>query len=591
MRNLNGSVNGAEKPCIWQNVNWRKTNAIVRNLRQRIFRASKAGDLKKVASLQKLMLRSRSNVLTSVRRVTQTNGGKNTAGVDKVIIKTPSARGKLVDELSTFQPWKAKPAKRVYIPKSDGKQRPLGIPVVKDRCLQAMVKNALEPFWEAKFESISYGFRPGRGCHDAIGKTYLLARPNKLKKWVVDADIKGAFDNISHQYLLDAIGLFPARELIKQWLKAGYMEGDVFVKTDTGTPQGGVISPLLANVALHGMEEALTVRRTLKNGKVISTTDGVCYNNRGENMGKRAVVRYADDFVVFCESKEDAEASVEILKVWLIDRGLELSPEKTRIVHLTEGFNFLGFNVRHYKAKQTSKSGLKLLIKPSLKSVQKIKEKLRDKWKSLQGTNVVAVISHLNPVIRGWANYFRIGVAKEVFGSLDQWMYKREYIWARKMHPKKPKYWQQERYFGKLNLDREDKWVFGDVVAAKRKGTKNQLTYLTKFNWFPIERHALVEGYASPDDGSLKKYWEKRNLAKTKDLSPSREKIARKQKGLCLACGESLFNDEELHLHHKQWKSRGGKDTYTNFELVHLYCHQKIHATRREGSAEVLDAL
>lgn len=170
-------------------------------------------------------------------------------------------------------------------------------------------------------------------------------------------------------------------------------------------------------------------------------------------------------------------------------------------------------------------------------------------------------------------------------------MYKREYIWARKMHPKKPKYWRQERYFGKLNLDREDKWVFGDVVAAKQKGAKNQITYLQKFNWFPIERHALIQGNASPDDASLKGYWEKRNLAKVKDLSPSLERIARKQKGRCLRCGDTLFNGEELHKHHKQWKSKGGKDTYANLELVHLFCHQQIHAMRREGSPEVLEAL
>ncbi len=209
------TVNGTETRTDWNGVNWRRANGIVRNLRQRIFRASKDGDLKRVASLQKLMLRSRSNILTSVRRVTQLNSGKNTAGVDKVVVKTPKARGELVDELSTFSPWRAKPARRVYIPKADGKLRPLGIPVVKDRALQAMVKNALEPFWEAKFEAISYGFRPGRGCRDAIGKIYLLARPNKSKKWVVDADIKGAFDNISHEHLLKTIGEVPGRELIK----------------------------------------------------------------------------------------------------------------------------------------------------------------------------------------------------------------------------------------------------------------------------------------------------------------------------------------------------------------------------------------
>src|SRR5256714_299055 len=214
--------------------------------------------------------------------------------------------------------------------KANHKLRPLGIPVVIDRCLQAMVKNALEPSWEAKFEGTSYGFRPGRSCHDAIEKIYLLARPNKTKKWVLDADIKGAFDNISHDHLLSAIGPVPGKELIKQWLKAGYVEQEIFHATERGTPQGGVVSPLLANIALHGMEEAI----------------GVKYNCRGELIGNRAVVRYADDFVCFCETKEDAQQVQSILTDWLKERGLTLSEEKTRIVHLTEGFDFLSF-VRH----------------------------------------------------------------------------------------------------------------------------------------------------------------------------------------------------------------------------------------------------
>src|SRR6516164_8316288 len=210
-------ANGTERPTAWLAVDWQRANRTVRNLRWRIFRATQAGDWKKVRSLQQLMLRSYSNRLVSVRRVTQTNAGKETPGVDKVVVKTPAERGKLVDDLATAQPWKAKPARRVYIPKANGKLRPLGIPVVKDRCLQAMVKNALEPSWEARFEGTSYGFRPGRSCHDAIEKIFVLARPNKTKKWVLDADIKGAFDHICHEYLVKAIGPVPGKELIKQW--------------------------------------------------------------------------------------------------------------------------------------------------------------------------------------------------------------------------------------------------------------------------------------------------------------------------------------------------------------------------------------
>src|SRR5919204_3641898 len=221
-------ANGPDRPTDWNNVNWRKANRQVRNLRQRIFKATQAKDWNKVRSLQKLMLRSYSNTLVSVRRVTQINQGKKTPGVDKLTVKTPERRGRLVDHLMTFQPWRAKPTKRVYIPKANGKMRPLGIPTVMDRCLQARVKNALEPRWEAVFEASSYGFRPGRSCHDAISHIAQLTRPDGRRKWVVDADIKGAFDHIAHAYVRDTIGEIPGRELITQWLKAGYVEHGTF---------------------------------------------------------------------------------------------------------------------------------------------------------------------------------------------------------------------------------------------------------------------------------------------------------------------------------------------------------------------------
>ena len=344
------SANGTERQTDWNAVDWRQAEKTVRNLRQRIFRATQEGNMKKVRSLQKLMLKSYSNRLVSARRVTQISSGKNTPGVDKMVLKTPAARGELVTFMAQYTTWKAQPAKRVYIPKANGKQRPLGVPVIIDRSIQAMVKNALEPSWEARFEGSSYGFRPGRSCHDAIEKIYGLARPNKTKKWVLDADIKGAFDNIAHEHLLKAIGQVPGKELIKQWLKAGYMEQGAFHATEAGTPQGGVISPLLANIALHGIEEALGVR----------------YDKRGQIISKRAVVRYADDFVVFCETQEDAEAAKQTLSRWLEARGLTLSAEKTKVVHLSEGFDFLGFTIRHYKSALT-KSGWKVLITPSKK--------------------------------------------------------------------------------------------------------------------------------------------------------------------------------------------------------------------------------
>jgi RNA-directed DNA polymerase len=547
-------ANGTKKhsDTNWNSIDWHQQERHVRNLRQRIFRATQAGDWKRVRSLQKLMLRSHANRLVSVRRVAQLNQGKKTPGVDKVLLKTPAARGRMVDQLVHYQLWKAKPARRVYIAKANGKLRPLGIPAMIDRCIQSMVKNALEPSWEARFEGCSYGFRPARGCHDAIEKIYGLARPNKRKKWILDADIKGAFDNISHEHLLTTIGRVPGIELIKQWLKAGYVDKGVFHETEAGTPQGGVISPLLANIALHGMEEAL----------------GIKHRKRGELDSKRAVVRYADDFCVFCESQEDAEVAKHILTEWLSKRGLTLSPEKTKIVHLTEGFNFLGFNIRLYRASNT-KTGWKLLTKPSKEAVQKHREKMKQEWEAVRGWNIGKILWKLNPIIRGWANYHRTGTAKETFTKLDDWMFYKEVRHVKRTHPHKPKKWQQRKYWGRLNLDRQDHWVFGDKHTGQ---------HLHKYRWFPIERHILVKGTASPDDSALKDYWQKRNMAKAKDLPPSRQKIARKQNGICPVCKHTLFNDEELHVHHKKPKAKGGKDNYGNLVLVHYFCHQQIHS-------------
>ena len=382
---LTANVTVGEVPA-WHAVHWKPVHRIIKNLRQRIFRASKSGDLKKVRSLQRLMLKCRANVLESVRRVTQMNQGKATPGVDGVVVTTPQARTALCRTLSQFELHKVHPVRRVYIPKRKGK-RPLGIPTIEDRCVQAMVKNALEPFWEARFEGSSYGFRPGRGCHDAIEKIFRVARVNTQRPWVLDADIKGAFDFIGHDALQNAMGQFPARELIRQWLKAGYVENEILHPTDTGVPQGGTVSPLLLNIALHGLEQAL----------------GCDYTPRGVLRGKYAVVRYADDLAVFCPSKEDAEKAKVLLNDWLGTRGLQLSQEKTHIRHLQEGFDFLGFNIRHYPTPNSSCSGYKLLIKPSRESIQQLRRKLKGIWRKHVGSPTVALINELNPIISGWS--------------------------------------------------------------------------------------------------------------------------------------------------------------------------------------------
>lgn len=541
----------------WAQINWAKSNRIVNNLQRRIFVAKQEGRFRTLRKLQNLLLSAQSNRFLAVRQVSQLNSGKKTSGIDKKVFLNPQERINLIKIINkiSINEWKPTPTKRINILKANRKKRPLGIPTLTDRTLQAIVKNALEPEWEAIFEGSSYGFRKNRSAHDAIRYIHNVCNSNTSKHWIVNADIKGCFDNLSHDFLDKELSNFPARQIIWRWLKVGYVDKHVYHDSELGTPQGGVISPLLANIALHGMEAAL----------------GITRNSADRVISPSTSIRYADDFIIACRTKVDAEEALIKLKTWLKLRGLSLSPEKTHIVHINEGFDFLGFNIRMYK----NRGHNKLLIKPSKLSLIKFRYDLKKIWKNVRGTPVLNVIAKLNPILKGWANYFKIGVSSEIFSSIDYYMWTRQYRHARRTHPNKSWSWIKKKYWGKLCPNRKDKWVFG---------CKDTGSYLYKLAWTPIKRHIMVKGVSSPFDPSLKEYWKKREFTNKKlFLTPSSIKIALNQKFTCPVCNKHLYNNREsIDLHHLIYKSNGGKSTYSNLMLLHTECHKKVHALNWE---------
>ena len=553
----------------WKAINWRTVERYVFKLQKRIYAASRRGNVKLVRKLQKTLMRSWSNRVLSVRRVTQDNTGKKTAGVDGVKSLSPAARFELAGQLKITV--KSRPTRRVWIPKlGKDEKRPLGIPTMYDRALQAVVKAALEPEWEAVFEPNSYGFRPGRSCHDAIKQIKLCIQ--QKAKYVLDADLAKCFDRINHEALLQKLKIKgKVRQQIKAWLKSGVIDQGAFTATSEGTPQGGVISPLLANIALHGLENRLI--------EYAESLPGRKRDNR-DNLG---FIRYADDFVVIHKELAVVQRCREIISDWLKDIGLELKSEKTRVAHtlgpeLSEdkeaGFDFLGHHIQQYprgkyRSDKSSKGevlGFDTLITPSLKASKAHQEEIGRLVRKHRSSPQAKLIKDLNPVIRGWTSYYTNSDAQTV-GELkkqDNLTYLKLRRWAKRrcgtLKKGSDKYWTT---IGGNN------WVF-----ATREGNANPFRLLkhSEISCSSTD-YVKVKGDKSPFNGDSV-YWSTR-LGIHPEMPSRKTKLLKQQKGKCLACGLKFQEWDVTEIDHQVPRVLGGKDEWKNLQLLHRHCHDE----------------
>lgn len=552
----------------WNTINWRKLERSVYKLQKRIYRASQRGDKRAVQKLQKTLMRSWGARCIAVRQITQDNKGKNTAGVDRVKSLEPTQRLKSALKLRIDH--KANALRRVWIPKpGKDEKRPLGIPTINDRTKQALAKLALEPEWEAKFEDSSYGFRPGRAAHDAI--EHIFIGIGQKMKYVLDADIAKCFDKINHSELLKKIETFPKmRRQIKAWLKAGILQGETLFPANEGTPQGGVISPLLANIALHGMiddiREQYPERRKIE-GK--------------SHKWKPIIIRYADDFVVLHSSERVIHEIKLKISNWLKPMGLTLKEEKTRICHTFHkigdkkpGFDFLGFNIKQFKDNRT-RLGFKTLIQPSQNSVRKHVQKLRDVINKRRCAKVVDLIAKLNPIIRGWCNYYRTVCSALTFKRVHHDLFSMLFHWGKRRTGKYKtsytKYWKE--FDGKLTFS-SDAPKGGEPMKLR---THNQVA---------IKRHIKVKGNKSPYDGDWA-YWGNRLKTYTV-LKPKVHLLLKKQNAKCNWCGLQFKSNDQWEVDHIIARIDGGKNELKNLQLIHRHCHhEKTGMENRKRYADI----
>jgi RNA-directed DNA polymerase len=511
-------------------------------------KATQEGRWGKVRALQRLLTRSFSGKALAVKRVTE-NRGKNTPGVDGEIWDTPAKKMQAVHELRQ-RGYRPQPLRRMYIPKSSGKMRPLGIPTMKDRAMQALYLLALDPIAETQADPNSYGFRKKRCQADAIAQCFTVLSRKDRARWILEGDIKSCFDNISHEWLLENIPM--EKSILRRWLKAGYiMEQHVLHPTEEGTPQGGIISPVLANMALDGLEKYLR--------------EHLPQYQKGQRV-KVNLVRFADDFIITGYARAFLESVVKpLVERFFRERGLELSPEKTVITHIEDGFDFLGQNIRKYNGK--------LLIKPSLKSIQMLLRKIRNIVKANLQAKAENLIRLLNPIIRGWVQYHRHVVSKAVFSAIDHFIFKILWRWARRRHPNKSAHWVKDKYFrshkGRNWIffgegDRSSKWEAWLYTAARTS----------------IRRHVKIRGEANPYDPAWEVYFEKRLGVKMKDNLSGRRKLLylwKEQNGICPVCNQKITELTGWHNHHIVWRSKGGSDKAENRVLLHPNCHRQVH--------------
>lgn len=544
------------KPCAspgiatcWEAIDWQKALAYVKKLQVRIVKAQKEGHYSKVKSLQWLLTHSFYAKALAVKRVTS-NQGKRTSGVDHELWLTPQAKFNAISKLNR-RGYHPQPLRRHYIPKKNGKMRPLGIPTMTDRAMQTLYKFSLEPIAETYADPNSYGFRIGRSTHDAIEQCFTDLNKGKSPEWILEGDIKGCFDHISHEWLLENIPM--DTQILEKWLKCGYVETRKLFPTDEGAPQGGTISPTLMNMTLDGLERLLQER--------LPTRQKV---NGRTHFNKRNFVRYADDFIITGESPEFLRDKVlPIVKEFLTERGLQLSEEKTVITHIEDGFDFLGKNIRKYNGK--------LLIKPSKTSVKSFLEKVRSIIKGNKSTKQETLIRKLNPVIRGWVNNQRYVVSSKVFSRVDYEIYKCLWQWAKRRHKKKSHKWIAQKYWHHIG---SRQWTFS--VPYENQSTEGEPLYckLEYATDTKIIRFKKIVAEANPFDECWTDYFEEREGEKLLNSTKGREKLLtiwRRQHRRCPVCGDLITSETGFKVH-----TPAGKNSLKI--MVHKECHEEIHS-------------